>query len=171
MRTQILALLLSRVHDYLSFGLRLCPGTQIHFFCSSLFPPLHLNFNEYELVSVLNLPGTFSCCVTEVSDLEIEGNISYSFLSLLPLSCCVRLCPKCSVANCRLWNRTGDEFVAGNIVEIEVHNFMTYTHLKSKPGARLNLVIGPNGTGKSSLVCAIGIGLAGEPSVRIYSTQ
>lgn len=42
---------------------------------------------------------------------------------------------------------------------------MTYTHLKSKPGARLNLVIGPNGTGKSSLVCAIGIGLAGEPSV------
>ncbi len=64
------------------------------------------------------------------------------------------------------WNRAGDEFQPGNIVEIEVHNFMTYTHLKSRPGARLNLVIGPNGTGKSSLVCAIGIGLAGEPSVR-----
>lgn len=61
--------------------------------------------------------------------------------------------------------RAGDEFLPGNITEIEVHNFMTYTHLKSKPGARLNLVIGPNGTGKSSLVCAIGIGLAGEPSL------
>jgi len=62
-------------------------------------------------------------------------------------------------------SRTGEEFLPGNIVEIEVHNFMTYTHLKSRPGARLNLVIGPNGSGKSSLVCAIGIGLAGEPSV------
>ena len=68
------------------------------------------------------------------------------------------------------WNRAGDEFVAGNIVEIEVHNFMTYTHLKSRPGTRLNLVIGPNGTGKSSLVCAIGIGLAGEPAVSNFST-
>lgn len=46
---------------------------------------------------------------------------------------------------------------------------MTYTHLKSKPGARLNLVIGPNGTGKSSIVCAIAIGLAGEPSVTYHS--
>ncbi|KAG0584268.1 hypothetical protein KC19_3G198200 [Ceratodon purpureus] len=61
--------------------------------------------------------------------------------------------------------RAGNEFLPGNIIEIEVHNFMTYTHLKSKPGPRLNLVIGPNGTGKSSLVCAIGIGLAGEPSL------
>lgn len=65
------------------------------------------------------------------------------------------------------WHRSGDNFVPGNIVEIEVCNFMTYTHLKSKPGPRLNLVIGPNGTGKSSLVCAIGIGLAGEPAVII----
>jgi hypothetical protein len=64
-------------------------------------------------------------------------------------------------------SRSGDNFVPGNIVEIEVCNFMTYTHLKSKPGPRLNLVIGPNGTGKSSLVCAIGIGLAGEPAVII----
>jgi len=62
-------------------------------------------------------------------------------------------------------SRSGDNFVPGNIVEIEVHNFMTYTHLKSKPGPRLNLVIGPNGTGKSSLVCAICIGLAGEPAL------
>jgi len=64
-----------------------------------------------------------------------------------------------------LYYREADEYLPGNIVEIEVHNFMTYSHLESKPGARLNLVIGPNGTGKSSLVCAIGLGLAGEPPV------
>lgn len=56
----------------------------------------------------------------------------------------------------------------GNIVEIEIHNFMTYDHLKCQPGSRLNLVIGPNGSGKSSLVCAIALGLAGEPQVSLY---
>jgi chromosome segregation ATPase len=53
----------------------------------------------------------------------------------------------------------------GNIIEIELHNFMTFNHLKCKPGSRLNLVIGPNGSGKSSLVCAIALGLGGEPQV------
>jgi len=53
----------------------------------------------------------------------------------------------------------------GNILEIELHNFMTFDHLKCKPGPRLNLVIGPNGSGKSSLVCAIALGLCGEPQV------
>lgn len=53
----------------------------------------------------------------------------------------------------------------GNIIEIEIHNFMTYDHLKCKPGPRLNLVIGPNGSGKSSLVCAIALGLTGEPQL------
>lgn len=53
----------------------------------------------------------------------------------------------------------------GNIIEIELHNFMTFNDLKCKPGSRLNLVIGPNGSGKSSLVCAIALGLGGEPQV------
>jgi len=53
----------------------------------------------------------------------------------------------------------------GNILEIELHNFMTFDYLKCKPGPRLNLVIGPNGSGKSSLVCAIALGLCGEPQV------
>ncbi|KAH9295863.1 hypothetical protein KI387_039451, partial [Taxus chinensis] len=65
----------------------------------------------------------------------------------------------------RLFVRGKDDYLPGNIVEIEIHNFMTYNHLMSKPGPRLNLVIGPNGTGKSSLVCAIAIGLAGEPQL------
>lgn len=34
-----------------------------------------------------------------------------------------------------------------------------------KPGPRLNLVLGPNGTGKSSLVCAICVGLGGSTKV------
>ncbi|RHN55178.1 putative structural maintenance of chromosomes protein [Medicago truncatula] len=53
----------------------------------------------------------------------------------------------------------------GNIIEIELHNFMTFDYLKCKPGPRLNLVIGPNGSGKSSLVCAIALGLCGEPQL------
>jgi chromosome segregation ATPase len=63
------------------------------------------------------------------------------------------------------FKRGEDDYLPGNIVEIEMHNFMTYGHIKSRPGSRLNLVIGPNGTGKSSLVCAIAIGLAGEPQL------
>lgn len=53
----------------------------------------------------------------------------------------------------------------GNIIEIELRNFMTFDHLICKPGSRLNLVIGPNGAGKSSLVCAIALALGGEPQV------
>ncbi|KAG6499372.1 hypothetical protein ZIOFF_039138 [Zingiber officinale] len=61
--------------------------------------------------------------------------------------------------------RGEDDFLPGNIVEIEACNFMTYKHLKCQPASRLNLVIGPNGSGKSSLVCAIALGLAGEPQL------
>lgn len=57
----------------------------------------------------------------------------------------------------------------GNILEIELYNFMTFDYLKCKPGPRLNLVIGPNGSGKSSLVCAIALGLCGEPQVGLCS--
>lgn len=63
------------------------------------------------------------------------------------------------------FNRGADDYLPGNIVEIEIRNFMTFNHLVCKPGSRLNLVIGPNGSGKSSLVCAIALGLGGEPQV------
>lgn len=53
----------------------------------------------------------------------------------------------------------------GNIIEMELRNFMTYDYLHCKPGSRLNLVIGPNGSGKSSIVCAIALGLGGEPQL------
>ncbi|CAH9122921.1 unnamed protein product [Cuscuta epithymum] len=61
--------------------------------------------------------------------------------------------------------RGEDDYMPGNIMEIELHNFMTFSQLKCKPGSRLNLVIGPNGSGKSSLVCAIALGLGGEPQL------
>ena len=40
----------------------------------------------------------------------------------------------------------------------------TYKSIDLYAGANLNLVLGPNGTGKSALVCAIIIGLGGDPS-------
>ena len=43
--------------------------------------------------------------------------------------------------------------------------FRTYDSLEFSPGANLNVIIGPNGTGKSSIVCAICLGMAGKPSI------
>ncbi|KXZ47041.1 hypothetical protein GPECTOR_38g278 [Gonium pectorale] len=55
-------------------------------------------------------------------------------------------------------------FAKGAVKLIRVHDFMTYSGtVIIRPGPRLNLVLGPNGTGKSSLVCALCIGLNGSP--------
>ncbi|MED6147298.1 hypothetical protein PIB30_042905 [Stylosanthes scabra] len=61
--------------------------------------------------------------------------------------------------------RGDDDYMPGNILEIELFKFMTFDQFKCKPGPRLNLVVGPNGSGKSSLVCAIALGLCGEPQL------
>uniref|UniRef100_A0A8U7NB77 Structural maintenance of chromosomes protein 5 n=1 Tax=Corvus moneduloides TaxID=1196302 RepID=A0A8U7NB77_CORMO len=55
-------------------------------------------------------------------------------------------------------------FVLGSIVRIFMENFLTYTVCEVFPGPNLNVVLGANGTGKSSIVCAICLGLAGKPS-------
>jgi Chromosome segregation ATPases len=55
----------------------------------------------------------------------------------------------------------------GAIVRIKVTNFVTYTSAVFYPGPKLNMVIGPNGTGKSTLVCAICLGLGWGPQVRL----
>ncbi|KAK4982001.1 Structural maintenance of chromosomes protein 5 [Elasticomyces elasticus] len=47
----------------------------------------------------------------------------------------------------------------GSIVRVSLTNFVTYTNAVFHPGPSLNMVIGPNGTGKSTLVCAICLGL------------
>ncbi|KIW09115.1 uncharacterized protein PV09_00059 [Verruconis gallopava] len=54
---------------------------------------------------------------------------------------------------------------AGSLVRIAVKNFVTYTRATFNCGPSLNMIIGPNGTGKSTLVCAICLGLGYKPSV------
>ncbi|KAF3490714.1 Spr18 protein [Arthroderma uncinatum] len=52
----------------------------------------------------------------------------------------------------------------GSIVRVKLTNFVTYTSAECFPGPRLNMVIGPNGTGKSTFVCAICLGLGWGPT-------
>lgn len=40
-----------------------------------------------------------------------------------------------------------------------MHNFLTYVDAEIRPGPDLNMLIGPNGNGKSAVACAIAIGL------------
>lgn len=80
---------------------------------------------------------------------------------IMYIFCSNILKPLFFLLNCR----GKDDYMPGNIIEIELSNFMTFSHLKCEPGSRLNLVIGPNGSGKSSLVCAIALGLGGDPQV------
>ncbi|OIW31012.1 SMC5-like protein [Coniochaeta ligniaria NRRL 30616] len=56
-----------------------------------------------------------------------------------------------------------DDYKPGAIRRVKLANFVTYEHAEFFPGPSLNMVLGPNGTGKSSLVCAICLGL-GYPS-------
>jgi hypothetical protein len=58
-------------------------------------------------------------------------------------------------------------YVPGSILRIKLHNFLTYHNVEFSPGPHLNLVIGPNGTGKSSIVCGIALGLGFPPKVSV----
>ncbi|KAB8336982.1 hypothetical protein FH972_021286 [Carpinus fangiana] len=51
----------------------------------------------------------------------------------------------------------------GQIVRVTMKDFVTYSQAEFNPGPTLNMIIGPNGTGKSSLVCAICLGLGWGP--------
>ena len=53
----------------------------------------------------------------------------------------------------------------GAITRIACKNFMTYDFVECTPGPHLNMVIGPNGTGKSTIVSAIALGLGYTPKV------
>ncbi|XP_069545003.1 structural maintenance of chromosomes protein 5 [Brachyistius frenatus] len=59
----------------------------------------------------------------------------------------------------------GARFVEGSILRISMKNFLTYDHSVVYPGPNLNVIIGANGTGKSSIVCAICLGLAGKTAI------
>ncbi|KAL6472816.1 hypothetical protein MHYP_G00190040 [Metynnis hypsauchen] len=56
-------------------------------------------------------------------------------------------------------------FVEGAILRITMQNFLTYDHSEVFPGPHLNMIVGANGTGKSSIVCAICLGLAGKTAI------
>ncbi|XP_041706750.2 structural maintenance of chromosomes protein 5-like isoform X3 [Coregonus clupeaformis] len=56
-------------------------------------------------------------------------------------------------------------FVEGSILCITMQNFLTYDHSIVHPGPNLNMIVGANGTGKSSIVCAICLGLAGKTAI------
>ncbi|KAK4177026.1 putative structural maintenance of chromosomes protein [Triangularia setosa] len=62
-------------------------------------------------------------------------------------------------------NGSASTFHPGAIVRVKLRNFVTYSEAEFILGPNLNMVIGPNGTGKSSLVCAICLGLGYPPSV------
>ncbi|XP_070543706.1 structural maintenance of chromosomes protein 5-like [Ptychodera flava] len=55
--------------------------------------------------------------------------------------------------------------VKGSIVRLKMENFMIYDNCQFQPGPHLNVLIGPNGTGKSTIVCAICLVLAGKTSL------
>ncbi|OQV20161.1 Structural maintenance of chromosomes protein 5 [Hypsibius exemplaris] len=57
-----------------------------------------------------------------------------------------------------------EEFPRGTITKIELHNFMTYDHVISWPGPKINFILGRNGSGKSSVVCAIALCCGSSPS-------
>ncbi|GAQ80931.1 Structural maintenance of chromosome protein SMC5/Spr18 [Klebsormidium nitens] len=58
-----------------------------------------------------------------------------------------------------------EDFRVGSIMRFDLKDFMTYKDMSFCPGPRLNLLVGPNGTGKSSIVCAIALGTAGSPNL------
>ncbi len=57
-----------------------------------------------------------------------------------------------------------DRFIPGSIMRIQLKNFVTYDYVEFRLGPHLNMIIGPNGTGKSTIACAICIGLNWPPA-------
>lgn len=60
--------------------------------------------------------------------------------------------------------------LAGKIKSIWVKNFVTYNECIMHPTEYLNIIIGPNGTGKSTLVAAIVLGMGGSPKMLARSS-
>ncbi|GBC01516.1 hypothetical protein RclHR1_04210002 [Rhizophagus clarus] len=52
-----------------------------------------------------------------------------------------------------------------SIIRVNLKNFVTYDSVEFFPGPNLNMIIGPNGTGKSTIVCGIALGLGSNTSL------
>ncbi|CAL8368433.1 unnamed protein product [Lota lota] len=66
---------------------------------------------------------------------------------------------------CVASDQSTGSFVEGSIHRITMKNFLTYDFSVVYPGSNLNMIVGANGTGKSSIVCAICLGLAGKTAI------
>lgn len=53
--------------------------------------------------------------------------------------------------------------IACSIKKIKLRNFMVHSFIELDCSSRINLILGANGSGKSSIVCAICLGLGGDP--------
>ncbi|KAJ3553657.1 hypothetical protein NM688_g3492 [Phlebia brevispora] len=67
--------------------------------------------------------------------------------------------------------RDDDGYIPGSILRVKLENFVTYDWVEFNPGPYLNMILGPNGTGKSSIACAICIGLNFPPSTLGRATE
>eukprot|EP00124_Ichthyophonus_hoferi_P003391 Ihof_evm2s291 gene=Ihof_evmTU2s291 len=63
------------------------------------------------------------------------------------------------------------EYREGSIVRVALSRFVTYDSVEFRPGPNLNMIIGPNGNGKSTLVCAMCLGLGGQPKLLGRATK
>ncbi|VDK72473.1 unnamed protein product, partial [Onchocerca ochengi] len=60
---------------------------------------------------------------------------------------------------------TADYFPDGSITKIIFENFLTYEYMEILPGPNLNIIIGPNGTGKSTIICGLCLAVGGTPKL------
>lgn len=58
-----------------------------------------------------------------------------------------------------------DEYGEGSIIFLGMESFLAYDSCSLYPGPYMNMVVGPNGTGKSTIVAALALGLGWPPSV------
>ncbi|KAJ3447936.1 structural maintenance of chromosomes protein [Anaeramoeba flamelloides] len=57
------------------------------------------------------------------------------------------------------------EYKIGSIIRLYMKNFMTFKECEFYPGPRLNLILGANGTGKSSIITAIALALGAHTKI------
>ncbi|KAM3728146.1 Structural maintenance of chromosomes protein [Dirofilaria immitis] len=60
---------------------------------------------------------------------------------------------------------TADHFPDGSITKIIFRNFLTYEYMEIFPGPNLNIIVGPNGTGKSTIMCGLCLAVGGTPKL------
>uniref|UniRef100_A0A2P2I297 Structural maintenance of chromosomes protein 5 n=1 Tax=Hirondellea gigas TaxID=1518452 RepID=A0A2P2I297_9CRUS len=56
-------------------------------------------------------------------------------------------------------------FIDGNVVRILMKDFLTFDDMEVHPKPHLNVIIGPNGTGKSTIMCGLALALSQKPAI------